>query len=178
MIDSTNPRILADNIRHLDAKTPGTVVTPNPEGEAVGDLNSLGIGSLKYIIPSYTPVGYSTLEVDTGMTWIDGSEIYQKTIEVTGITATDHNISDIDKIIGCECILIKDSGASVPFPTFNTWDSSVAANSYYAYIVVTRTAYTVYASGSNWIPDSSNPAYLTIRYTKAASEAKSKKSKK
>lgn len=37
-------------------------------------------------IPSYTSVSYSETEQDTGLTWVDGSHIYQKTIKRTNTT--------------------------------------------------------------------------------------------
>ena len=53
MTDSTNPRILADNISALQT----TVIS---QGNAIEALGS-----------------YSTTEIDTGKTWIDGSKIYR-----------------------------------------------------------------------------------------------------
>lgn len=105
MIDSTNPRIMADNIRKLFAKPTGTVVegnpsgsgfntlltkikigshkykipdavVANPEGELTGNLSKIGIGSGIY--PVTNGVAYSNDEFDTGDKWIDGSPIYGK----------------------------------------------------------------------------------------------------
>ena len=87
MIDSTNPRILANNIRKLLAKiiglqaeieaiTPGSEVVANPEGEAAGNLSSLGIDGDKYNIPTYSPVDYSTTEYNTGKKWTDGRDVF------------------------------------------------------------------------------------------------------
>ncbi len=47
---------------------------------------------------------YSTTEVDTGYTWIDGSKIYKKTITIGSLPDTDtkrvaHGISSMDKLI-------------------------------------------------------------------------------
>lgn len=111
MIDSTNPRILANNIRKLFSKISripsvegnpsgngyNTLltklkigsskyklpkdVTVNPEAEATGDLTKLEVGGVVYGIPSYTPPSYSTTEFDTGRKWIDSSPIYEKTID-------------------------------------------------------------------------------------------------
>ena len=84
MIDSTNPRIMADNIRKLSeaSGSGGSTVVPNPEGEATGNLSSLGIDGSKYTIPVYSPPEYSTTEYDTGKKYVDGRSIYGKDIEV------------------------------------------------------------------------------------------------
>ena len=79
MIDSTNPRQMANNIRALDASI--TPVVANPEGAATGSLNKIGIGGSIYALNSN--VNYSTNEVDTGVKWTDGSTIYQKTVSLT-----------------------------------------------------------------------------------------------
>ena len=72
MIDSTNPRIMADNIKELAAGGGGTSVTPNPEGEATGVLSSIGIDGNKYL----TIQDYSTTEQSTGEKWIDNKDIF------------------------------------------------------------------------------------------------------
>ena len=51
--------------------------------------------------------GYSTLEVDTGFTWIDGKHIYKKTINFGALPNNDtkrvaHNIVNLDRIIQIE----------------------------------------------------------------------------
>ena len=57
MIDSTNIRIIADNIRHLfkkvDSIEPGTVVEGNPSGSGFNTLlTKIKIGSSKYKLPN------------------------------------------------------------------------------------------------------------------------------
>lgn len=56
MTDSTNPRVMADNIKELDARTLGTAAE---------------VKALQTI---------STDEIDTGRKWIDGRPIYSKVI--------------------------------------------------------------------------------------------------
>ena len=52
MIDSTNPRIMADNIRQLAAAgSGGSIVVPNPEGAATANLTKLGIDDSILSIP-------------------------------------------------------------------------------------------------------------------------------
>ena len=87
MIDSTNPRIMADNIRALSDKEiaeaaeilalQGTVVA---QGNAIEALGS-----------------YSTTEVNTGKKWIDDSPIYRKVIEKTVPNTTDGVVSEVNE---------------------------------------------------------------------------------
>ena len=106
-IDSTNPRVIADNIRKLDdavqaaaSELPevettdeGKVLTVNASGEwAALDLPPYPVGNLDY----------SETEQDTGVKWIDGSDIYR--IVFTGTTPkSDENYISLplvyDKII-------------------------------------------------------------------------------
>ena len=76
MTDSTNPRVMADNIKELDARTLGT--------EA--EVSALQI--------------FDDDETDTGMKWIDGSSIYRKVFEVEHLPNNttlniDHDISNL-----------------------------------------------------------------------------------
>lgn len=60
-IDSTNPRIIAENIRKLDDLTQATAAT------------------VAEIPVDKIPKDYSTTEQNTGVKWTDGKEIYSKT---------------------------------------------------------------------------------------------------
>ena len=121
MTDSTNPRIIADNIRALFKKIKaavvnanpegeatgtltklevkgsiyaipqGTNVTANPEGEATGSLTSLGIGGVKYSIPVYSPQDYSTTEYSTGKKWIDDKDVFGIVIHLASPLAMTGN---------------------------------------------------------------------------------------
>ena len=80
MNDSTNPRVMADNIKELDARTLGTIA----------EVEALQI--------------YDDAETDTGKKWIDGKTIYRKIISIDALPNTTyqsyaHNISNIDTII-------------------------------------------------------------------------------
>lgn len=86
MIDGTNPRILADNIRDIEKQT--------------GGLDSR-VAALEVTAPK----DYSTTETATGQKWIDGRDVYCKVISdnIPAIeTATNVTIltdTDIDNII-------------------------------------------------------------------------------
>ena len=66
MVDSTNPRVMADNIKELDARTLGTIA----EAEALQI--------------------YDDEETDTGKKWIDGSPIYRKCFVVDSLTEGEY----------------------------------------------------------------------------------------
>ena len=110
MIDSTNPRILANNIRKLFAMVkaivPGTVVEGNPTGSGYTNLlKKIKIGTSKYKLPdevTANPEDAATLDLEKLKvgesvykvapasnysttekkigTWIDGSDLYEKTV--------------------------------------------------------------------------------------------------
>lgn len=103
MIDSTNPRILADNIRHLkgesgsqasDISTLQTTVTA--QGNAIGALQI-----------------YDDAETDTGMKWIDGKNIYRKVF--TGTSPVEGNLDfplNYDTIVELYGFYVTSAGAT------------------------------------------------------------------
>lgn len=174
MIDSTNPRIMADNIRKLSeaSGSGGSTVVPNPEGEATGNLSSLGIDGNKYTIPEYSPVDYSTDEVDTGIKWVDGSSIYRKTISFGEVSAAalksvNHgvdNLGDVIRIYGSAYSGIR----FIPIPFVDNVDT------YQRSVEITATQITI-GQGSN--SPALTRAYVTMEYTKVAAPSRSKSKK-
>ena len=81
MIDSTNPRQLADNIRKLwdKLKSISGDLLPSRSTATTGQIlkltgeNNTPAWADEY---SYTPPAYSKTEVNTGQKWIDGKDIY------------------------------------------------------------------------------------------------------
>lgn len=109
MIDSTNPRILADQIRALWNKVKS--ITGLPATTSATDGQILKLNSEKEATwadeYSYTPPAYSETEVNTGQKWIDGKEIYMKVIsgtvpaiEASSNITVDELTSDINLIDG------------------------------------------------------------------------------
>ncbi len=104
MVDSTNPRVMADNIKMLAAGAGGgTTVEANPEGAATGELEKIGIGDDIYSVGG--KIVYSKTEHEVG-TWTDGSPIYERTFELetavtygTSWTKTGISATGIDKLI-------------------------------------------------------------------------------
>ena len=66
MVDSTNPRIMADNIKMLAAGSGGSSVVANPEGEATEDLAKLEVDGTVYGIPEIevNPEGAATTDLE------------------------------------------------------------------------------------------------------------------
>lgn len=70
MVDSTNPRIIADNIKKLAASTGEIpIVEANPTGETTTDLEKLGVDGTVYGIPQGTiveanPTGEATTDLE------------------------------------------------------------------------------------------------------------------
>ena len=83
MIDSTNPRQLADNIRKLwdKFKSISGDLLPSRSTATTGQIlkltgeNKTPAWADEY---SYTPPAYSETETLTGQKWIDGRDIYRK----------------------------------------------------------------------------------------------------
>lgn len=126
MVDSTNPRVMADNIKMLAANG-GATVEANPEGEAAADLEKLGVDGTIYGIPSIeaNPEGAATEDLEKlrfgGMVYgIPGlnfsttpvkigkymnGDLYAVIIDCGNVDAgaggktITHNISDISEIV-------------------------------------------------------------------------------
>lgn len=94
---------------------------------------------------------YSTSEVNTGFTWIDGKPIYKKTIVVNSITAeTDmnipHNISNFGNCIRIEGVGFLSAGSRVfsGGTSTNRWTFSNITSTYFSIYSTLGTAGTYY----------------------------------
>lgn len=188
MIDSTNPRIMVNNIRELESKIsandvegnpsgsgyntlltkmkiggnkfklPGQVVA-NPSGSATSEVTKLEVGGTIYSIGGSSGVDFSLTEQDTGLKWIDGSPIYQKTYEITSVfsswTPLETN-EDVDTILSCSHLICSDSTDNL---------------AYFCRARVVRSSGSVDYKCENQVTlASGTKAYVTINYTKKASE--------
>lgn len=106
---------------------------------------------------------YSTTEIDTGTTWVDGRKIYKKTVSTgtlpNNTTSTiSHGISNLFKIIkpieGWALDGITQSYISIPFASANNVNVSV---------VVVADNITIRSEG-DW--SSYTESYITLYYTK------------
>lgn len=113
-------------------------------------------------------IDYSTEEQDTGLKWIDGRKIYQKTatlsnISISANSATDVNISDyfsnISLIIEAECI---SDNAIIPTIMINSALSPYSIGLSFD-ISSNHITFTRGSGGAATLT-----AYLTLRYTKVS----------
>lgn len=95
---------------------------------AIQAIDNMPLGAVIEYSGNDVPVGwekvndYSTTEVDTGKTWIDGKPIY-RTIFNAGSSSTtgqvNHNISNIDTITDFKSYMVDSMGTYYPLPWFN-----------------------------------------------------------
>lgn len=182
IVDSTNPRIMADNIRELARNGESDLpdVTAADNGKILGVVE----GSWNKMDAPSGEIDYSTTEQNTRRKWIDGKDIYQKTIAISeGIVSgvdnsVSHNIADIDEVIDYDAIMIESSGYSTkmtqPVASASSDTSNVNAT-YAAYVNFVGKTDFLYTLGSV-IVNQVSKIVVTIYYTKTP-ETKSTKRK-
>ena len=75
------------NIPIASAETLGGIKVPADSG-----ITITGSGNAY----AYKPINFSTLEKNTGRKWIDGKDIYEKTIHANDVTLTTTSVIDAD----------------------------------------------------------------------------------
>lgn len=120
-------------------------------------------------------VNYSTDEQDTGLTWIDGSKIYEKTVVLESVSAglsqtIAHGITGIAQVIGYDLMpLIAHGGlAGITLNSFNSATASINAQWSVSCEAVTDTNI-VLTVGSSIVSDITQLA-VRIRYLKTTEE--------
>lgn len=115
--------------------------------------------AVREAIEEVRPVSYSTIEQDTGLTWINGSPIYQKTVEIPNVSTNNNNSVvhgvNLKQAIGVEGMQIQTNGNFLVIP------SGDSDGAYDNRIVITDT-HLIFYSGSATI----GSAYFTIKYLK------------
>ena len=135
MIDSTNPRQLADNIRKLwdKFKSISGDLLPSRSTATTGQIlkltgeNKTPSWADEY---SYTPPAYSETEVNTVQKWIDGKDVYTKVLTGTspdeGTTLIIGNLS-ADTVITA-FLRIGQGTLTLPLSvTYNTSNGNLSA---------------------------------------------------
>lgn len=157
IVDSTNPRVMADNIRELAANSGGGSDLPEVTADDDGKVLGVVEGSWgKMDIPSEI-VDYSTTEQDTGSKWIDGRPVYQKTyvfetpqtlsIGWTSVITKGESEAAIDTII--KGFVITTDGIYFPVGIACNDETSIEANNVASITI-------------------NNVKYFTIQYLKTA----------
>lgn len=172
MIDSTNPRIMADNIKMLAASnTGGTAVEANPEGTATADLEKLGVNGTIYAIPV---LNLSTTETKIGK--YENEDLYACIIDCGNIEAgpggkiITHGITGISAIIFYYGIGY--NSADSAFNLLPRVDNDITFQR------AMRVSATNIVVGGAANAQALTNVKAIIFYTKTASEAKKTKSKK
>jgi len=111
------------------------------------------------------PFNYSTSEIDTKQTWIDGKIIYRKVISGSGIipNSFDHNISNIDTVVKVTFIA-NYSNEWRPIPWLFTQSDSYGAASWAGGFYLSSTK-VMFQGGSNL--NSTSSYHVIIEYTKS-----------
>lgn len=112
-----------------------------------------------------TPAGgvsYSTEEQDTGLTWVDGSKIYQKTLFIENAPSNDsasYTIADdLDRVISYDGMFYGSTGGAEDL-FYSRSDNSTST--WYSIILPTNALFIrSYISRTGSI-------YVTVRYTKS-----------
>lgn len=107
---------------------------------------------------------YSTSEIDTGYTWINGSHIYKKTIDTGTLPNSTnktvaHNISNISMVLKVEG-WATDGSSYIILPHLST------TNVTYGVSITTNSTNVVIASGTN--QSTFTTSYITLYYTKTS----------
>lgn len=148
------------------AQTPGLVATVVDNSTSSSTIDALSANQGRVLNEKITNlITYSTEEVKTGGTWIDGKPIYKKTIQfttsATGKHSIKHNISNLDTIIEGKGSSKGSSG------TFYIFPMSCAVDNVPAYSIsiqdVDKT-YMYFFRGTN--VTGTVISYITLYYTK------------
>ncbi|NHW45979.1 hypothetical protein HAV21_03580 [Paenarthrobacter sp. MSM-2-10-13] len=151
-IGASNPYIIVDSVR-VDATV--TTIAANK----ISDRRVMAKLPAANIAPTDN---YTTSEVNTGFTWIDGKPIYKKTINFGALPNNTtkpvaHGVSGMETLVSLEGFSMNSSGIRLPMPFAATtlaqahqaWADSTNIN------VLTASDRTAYAT-----------CYITIYYTK------------
>ena len=133
-----------------------TAIASSVKTNAQNCMMSDGVTSVEDVL------NYSTSEHVVGK-WIDGSTLYEKTIDCGALPngtskIVSHNIDNINEVLNIENIVIRDDG--LVFRTFESFSSSGG----FVYYVTKTDITLIAASGANVY----TKFYVTIRYTKTS----------
>lgn len=118
-------------------------------------------------------VDYSTDEQDTGLKWIDGKNIYQKTIVYNGTMSNSiqisHNITNFGEFLGIKSGAITRSGVGFkPIPGTAIVNSGASLSAGYSCNIATVSDANVIMEMGNEIVSSVTSLQFTLLYTKTS----------
>ena len=168
--------MIEDLKKKVAAMSGGDKVTITPTLESGEKIADYSIGSDEGTLYAPKPVGYSTDEQDTGMTWIDGSPIYQKTINAGAVDGTTkrasvpHSISNIAAVVDMKAVAIDSTNHTYLMLSYANTDVSIQGN---AYADNTNVNTWINLSGATGFT-----TYVTLYYTKVTTtETKNRRKK-
>lgn len=111
------------------------------------------------------PGNYSTSEIDTGYTWVDGSKIYKKTLNFGALpNSTSKTLSigaaNVGNYIGIEAVAWTTSNTTICLPYVNT------SNATYQVSIYIDSGNVIVTAGDNKTTYSN--CYITVYYTKTS----------
>lgn len=140
-----------------------TLITTN-----AAKLAGTGVVSSSNIDFTTLSGNYSTTEIDTGYTWVDGGHIYKKTIVLSGGTSdtqnhTNHGISNFGELVKAEGVMKPSSGSWIGSSFPQQYSSLMWSDAHTCFRVDSTKVEWFYSSGV-----SVGTIYLTLYYTKTS----------
>lgn len=169
-------KFILNGIKYAGGGGGGTNVVANPSEQATDDLEKIQIGSIIYDVAGSSGGGggidYSITEQDTGIKWIDGRSIYQKTYHLTnqqgGNITIDLGLGEnaVDLFIDKKFILLRPDGKiAVNNCNITDWGQDFTQSYVFEVDSTTHNWQLIIQTGYYNASD----VYLTIQYVKASS---------
>lgn len=163
-MNTINIKALSEQVSKLSSSAGSVLpdVTASDNGKVLGVVE----GSWNKMDAPSGGVDYSTTEQDTGRKWIDGKNIYQKTIYYAGGTSggtytIPHGISNLGKVVRCDGICNDSRGdnQNMCIPRVDAEGANFGISS-------VNDTNIIFSYSSLWA-ERLIDLYITIQYTKA-----------
>lgn len=142
-----------------------TTLVPQPDVADENKVTPSDMNEIRTVVNNNAGVcDYSTSEINTGKTWIDGKTIYRKVVDTGTLPdqntkSVAHNISNLDRIIHIEGFFYRSSDGMT-----RSFNFIYGSNSTFAGVQVDNTNISIYASWDT----NANGSYVILEYTKAS----------
>lgn len=172
-LSATGGGALPNNLVYYDNPSTQVPVTPYVntsdivnEAVTTAKIDDGAVTETKLDLSSLNFGNYSTSEVDTGFTWVDGKNIYKKTVNFGAmpnatVKSVNHSISNLDRVLKVEGYAYDPSGTGtmVPLPMPSTHPD---------YDIQIDVKATVIEIASNANRSNYSESYVTLYYTKTS----------
>lgn len=157
-----------DLVENIEAINNATIQT--------GSIADGAITKAKLGADAMSNQNYSTSEIDTGTTWIDGKKIYKRTFDcgnppAAGMTNNiDINVTNFEKAVKIEGIMFDSSNEAFPLPFIDSSFSNTNGNyEVEVYQIQGSGAWQIWVSRGNANADLGiTKVYVTLYYTKTS----------